>query len=261
MYERILYRSCPLCDSIEIFNGPQGDCSKHDSYNQNLNPTIQWMDCLDCEHQFASGYYSNDTLNSILSKTVKKQTVGYEIERQRNISSKIIDKVIPFKSDGIWLDVGFGNGSLIFTAEEYGFEVIGVDLRHENVDKMKKLGYEAYCDLVENLKFKRKLSVVSMMDVLEHIPDPKQVLSFLNKNMSKDACLLLSMPNKQNILWKLLTLQSENPYFGELEHYHNFSRTSLYYLLESCGFTPVSYGVSERYRCCMEIIATKKNIN
>ena len=96
------------------------------------------------------------------------------------------------------------------------------------------------------------------MDVLEHIPDPKQVLRFLNKNMSKGGCLLLSMPNKQNILWKLLTLQSENPYFGELEHYHNFSRTSLYYLLESCGFTPVSYGVSERYRCCMEIVATKK---
>lgn len=121
MHERILYNACPLCNSIEIFNDPQGDCNKHDCYNQNLDPIIQWMDCLDCGHQFTSGYYSNDTLNSILSKTATKQKVGYEIERQRNVSSKIIDKVIPFKSNGIWLNIGFGNGLLIFTAEESGF--------------------------------------------------------------------------------------------------------------------------------------------
>ena len=59
--------------------------------------------------------------------------VGYQIEEQRYISARIIEKVLPFKSDGIWLDVGFGNGSLLFTADEFGFEPIGVDLRKDGV--------------------------------------------------------------------------------------------------------------------------------
>ncbi len=55
-----------------------------------------------------------------------------------------------------------------------------------------------------------------------------------------------------------MSQQNLNPYLGEIEHYHNFSRTRLFELLEECGFGIVKYGISERYRVCMEIIASKK---
>ena len=42
-----------------------------------------------------------------------------------------------------------------------------------------------------------------------------------------------------------------------MEHYHNFDRAGLYALLRECGFSPVYYGVSERYRACMEVAAIK----
>ena len=48
---------------------------------------------------------------------------------------------------------------------------------------------------------------------------------------------------------------STPPYWAEIEHYHNFDRASLYKLLAECGFEPVSYGVSDRYRCTMEVVA------
>ena len=70
---------------------------------------------------------------------------------------------------------------------------------------------------------------------------------------------ILSMPNTENVLWKILTQQNINPYWGELEHYHNFSRTRLYSLLSEYGFEPVRYGISERYRLCMEIVCIKRN--
>jgi hypothetical protein len=44
---------------------------------------------------------------------------------------------------------------------------------------------------------------------------------------------------------------------GSIEHYHNFSRSRLYALLRETGFEPVRYGISERYRACMEVIARK----
>jgi hypothetical protein len=46
-----------------------------------------------------------------------------------------------------------------------------------------------------------------------------------------------------------------NPYWTELEHYHNFTRVRLEALLKECGYTPVYYGVSPRYMAGMEIIA------
>ena len=58
--------------------------------------------------------------------------------------------------------------------------------------------------------------------------------------------------------WRLLDAAKVNPYWGELEHYHNFSRARLYALLKECGFEPIHYTISERYRVCMEVIARRR---
>ena len=255
--ERILYKNCPLCRSKNIYESVIGDCSKHDLYNPKIPSKMQWMNCEDCLHQFMNGYYDNETLEVIFTKTFDYLEVGYKMEDQRLISARIIEKIIPFKPNGTWLDVGFGNGSLLFTAEEYGYEPIGVDLRKENVSLLKGLGIQAHCNLVQNIEFEKSISVVSMMDVLEHIPYPKEVLISLYSKMDDDGCLVISMPNSETIIWKYLTAKNENPYFGSVEHYHNFSKTRLESLLNECGFNIKKYGVSERYRSCMEIVAQR----
>ena len=67
----------------------------------------------------------------------------------------------------------------------------------------------------------------------------------------------LSMPNADSFLWQFLTRNGANPYWGEIEHYHNFGRRRLIGLLQECGFEPVHYGVRTRYRACMEVIASR----
>lgn len=54
-----------------------------------------------------------------------------------------------------------------------------------------------------------------------------------------------------------LTAQQANPYWGELEHFHNFGGARLYSLLEAHGFQPLHYTISQRYRVGMEIIARR----
>ena len=257
MKVRILYEKCPLCGSENIHKSLKGNCSGHPLYKSGIPPEMQWMDCQECSHQFTDGYFTDDALNIIFSKTHENQKVGYQIEQQRYVSARMIEKVLPYKSEGTWLDVGFGNGSLLFTAQEYGFDAVGVDLRSDNVELLRKLGFVAYCDFVEKIDFKNKISVASMMDVLEHIPYPKEVLGSLYSKMEDGGCLLISMPNTENIVWRLMTEQNKNPYLGEIEHYHNFGRERLFSILEECGFSPVRFGISERYRVCMEVVAVK----
>ena len=255
---RIKYETCPLCRSVNYEESLVGDCSKHPLYKAEIPTLMQWMDCNDCHHQFVSGYFTDDALKLVFLETHEHQKVGYEIEKNRHVSARMIEKVIQYRDSGTWLDVGFGNGSLLFTAQEYGFEAVGVDLRKANVEALRQESIEAYCDLVEKINFKNKLSVVSMMDVLEHIPYPKEVLKDLCSKMVDGGCAVISMPNTENICWRLMTKQNVNPYLGEIEHYHNFSRTRIFSLLKECGLEPVRYGVSERYRICMEVIAIKK---
>ena len=170
----------------------------------------------------------------------------------------MIDKVTPFKNKGTWLDVGFGNGSLLFTALEYGFKPIGLDLREQTVSSMKRIGIESYKKDICEFVYPEKMSVISMADVLEHTHFPKEVLAAARNLIEDDGVLFLSMPNSESLLWQATTNQNVNPYWGEMEHYHNFSRTRLYSLLEEMDFEPLQYGISERYRMCMEIIAKPK---
>jgi 2-polyprenyl-3-methyl-5-hydroxy-6-metoxy-1,4-benzoquinol methylase len=254
---RIPFNACPLCESKALVHERTGDCSKHPLYKPILPAQINWKKCTSCEHVFTDGYFTPQTNQVIFADVVAHQKPGYDIERQRAISARMVEKVLPYVNSGRWLDVGFGNGSLLFTAHEYGFVPVGTDLRQDSVNMLKSLGIEAYCSDLEALALAQSCSVVSMADVLEHMPFPKKGLAAARNLMTDDGVLLIAMPNSESIIWAALN-NSGNPYWSELEHYHNFGRSRLYALLSEMGFEPIRYGISERYIACMEVVARKK---
>ena len=76
----------------------------------------------------------------------------------------MIEKVLPFAAEGCWLDVGFGNGSLLFTVQEFGFTPIGLDLRADNVNIMNQLGIKAFRLDITELVLDEECAVISMAD-------------------------------------------------------------------------------------------------
>lgn len=254
---RIIYDACPLCGSEKMENIAKGNCSKHPLYNPIIDEIIVWKKCLDCKHIFTEGYFTDEAFAVIFSKTNEGQKLGHDLERQRLVSARMIEKVIPFVKDGQWMDVGFGNGALLFTAQEYGFTPVGIDLRKENVEALKTLGIKGYCVDLTKLDKPGEFSVISLADVVEHVPYPRDFMASVHTLLHDGGVIFISMPCADSILWELLNRNMVNPYWAELEHFHNFGRERLYSFLRECGFEPVSYGVSERYRACMEVIAKK----
>jgi len=84
--------------------------------------------------------------------------------------------------------------------------------------------------------------VISLADVLEHMPFPRRALRHAHGLMPDGATLFVSMPDRESFLWRRLDAQGDNPYWGELEHVHNFGRTGLYRLLREEGFEPIQHG-------------------
>ncbi|MEL7165625.1 MAG: class I SAM-dependent methyltransferase [Pseudomonadota bacterium] len=253
--DRILYDACPLCQSTNTAHLVTGACDRHACYDPSLSPTINWVKCADCSHVFAEGYYTDAALQVMFRKTQDSQVVGTNLEQNRAISARMIERVLPYQDSGAWLDVGFGNGSLLFTAAEFGFDTVGLDLRQTTVTAMQNIGFEAHLADICDFKDDRQMSVISMADVLEHTHFPVECLRAAHRLLKPGGVLFASMPNSDCMIWDVATQQNANPYWGEMEHYHNFSRQRLYALLEETGFVPKRYGISERYRMCMEVVA------
>ena len=252
------YNACPLCDSSEFSAFHRAICVRHPFYQSILPPFMTWCRCATCDHVFTDGYFSEEARKIVFRNTHATQEVGRDFEAQRHVSGRIVERIAGFApSEGAWLDVGFGNGSLLLTAQEWGYTPVGVDLRATSAAALAKLGIESHCVELSNLDNGGRYSVVSMADVLEHMPFPKGGLLAAHRLLVAGGVLFLSMPNSDSLPWKLLTAQNANPLWGEIEHYHNFGRARLYALLEECCFKPVNYAISQRYRLCMEVISKR----
>lgn len=259
---RTPYHRCPLCRAGSFADECVADCTHHERYQRGLPPKIRWVRCQGCQHVFTDGYFSGEALALLFSTTDEGQdpAAAPTMESQhwsRGCAADIVDKIrrlIPgdrFR----WLDVGIGNGTLLTTAAEYGHEVVGLDLRRRTVDAMRQAGFEVHRTPVEELEVRERFDVVSMADVLEHTPFPGTTLEAVHRALKSGGALFLSMPNIDSFAWKQASSAGINPFWGELEHFHNFGYARLKSLLREHGFRCVDYGVSRRYYCSMEVVA------
>ncbi len=218
------------------------------------------MTCADCAHVFVDGYFTDEALAILFERVQANQVPQWNHDHNlRLIHARIVASVAKHRPTlgGRWLDVGFGNGLLMTAADEFGFDVTGIDLREGSVRAIAALGFRAEC--VDLATFEAPpFDVISMADVLEHMPFPKRGLAAAHRLLAEGGLLFLSMPNSDCFAWRSNDHVGANPYWAELEHLHNFGRKRLYALLDEHDFEPRAYGVNERYFLGMEVIAAKR---
>jgi 2-polyprenyl-3-methyl-5-hydroxy-6-metoxy-1,4-benzoquinol methylase len=86
--------------------------------------------------------------------------------------------------------------------------------------------------------------LVTLFDVIEHLPHPKEFLSLLNKKMAPGSSILFITPNIDTMSFKLL--KNKWPHFVQ-EHLCLYSPKSLERLLKETGFTLKSHGWAAKY--------------
>ncbi len=158
----------------------------------------------------------------------------------------------------VWLDVGCGSGALAMTAADFGYDSIGLDARLAAVERIASLGFKArHGDFIEVDFDAESVEVVSMMDILEHIPYPRSALDHARRVLKAGGLLIVSAPDLQASSWRMMDQVHGNPYWMEIEHHHNFSRDLIFSLLKEHGFSIDDFAVPYRYRAQMEIYARK----
>lgn len=236
-----------------------GDCTAHPLWHPPLPERIAWVRCKGCSHVYSDHYWTDEGFKELFRKANAHQVVGGATDQYRQLWSMLIDKVVAHLQrapwGGIsWLDAGCGNGGLAMAAAEYGFDAAGFDTRLTAVESLLGLGYRA-----KKVAFDQyagdPVDVLSMMDLLEHLPQPVESLQKAHGMLKDAGILVISTPNMDCSSWR--SMADANPYWGEIEHLHIFSRCGLFGLLEKSGFQPIQYSVGLHYKACMEVIARK----
>lgn len=167
----------------------------------------------------------------------------------RNIQFKSIIKILtPFfnttKKTQI-LDIGCGQGNfvnLIQSTHSSRVEAYGIEPSiSQETERIKKLTLET---LLASEQLPKSYDILTLFDVFEHFPDPRDCLKQLSLLLNNEGHLVLMVPNKDSLLYRLGKLfvpilpKFANLIFARLyqityppPHYYYYNTTSLTALL------------------------------
>ncbi len=263
-----IYKSCPLCDGKSVALG-SCDCTRHNLWHEPLPRTLEWVRCTTCSHVYTRYYWSQKGLDEVFKNAHPNQLAGdianFDAKRLTwaSVAGKVLSLLGGYRSvmnsslSPSWVDVGCGDGALVMTASDVGFTALGLDSRSEPVSRIQKCGFKALQGDFMAVTFQEKLDVLSMMDVLEHMPFPMTAIKKAADVIKPGGILVISMPDLNCSSWKMMDAAKANPYWMEIEHHHNFSRQRLTILLQDNGFEVADFAIPYRYKAQMEIYAIR----
>lgn len=148
----------------------------------------------------------------------------------------MLQKIGAFKRPGRLLDIGCGPGVFLAEARRRGWQGCGVELTEGNFRYATEiLRLDVRKGTIEEAGFQDgSFDVITMWDVIEHIPDPSGVLAKIRRLLKDDGLLCIETPNAGSIYRKILGKRWIG--FAEPSHIFAFDRKTLAALLEKTGF-------------------------
>jgi 2-polyprenyl-3-methyl-5-hydroxy-6-metoxy-1,4-benzoquinol methylase len=224
---------CPLCDSDSqrVF-----DVKDH------------WIrDCVSCSHRFTEIQTDKNHVEKIYDDSYfNGGGAGYtnyleesEILRQRgNWYGKLLSK---YTKKGKVLDVGSAAGFILKGMEESGWEGVGIE-PNESMAKYgrEKLSLDIRKTSVEKYSTDEKFDRVTMIQVMAHFVEPKDVFSHISNTLKANGHLLIETWNRRSLSEKI---------FGTKWHEYSppsvlqfFSDEGIEQLAKTQGFERVAIG-------------------
>ncbi len=201
--------------------------------------------CLDCGVVFVSPLPSDNFLRqSVYQPGVYQKNKEQNLANQLpNLKNKITLANLGRLTIGKkLLDVGCSNGQFMYQAKQMGFEVKGAELNAGTAQIAQANGLEVFIGtLTEANLASATYDVVTLNDVIEHVPDPINLITECQRLLVDDGVLVIGTPNLDCLfnkltwqLWRLFGIgwSAVTP----PHHLYQFSAKSLNRLLSQSGF-------------------------
>lgn len=135
-------------------------------------------------------------------------------------------------------DVGAATGYFLDIAREQGWQTSGIEISSYAAAAASGKGHDVVCGLLPSMNFEKKISVVTMWDVLEHVDDPHLYMRAVNNLLPVGGLLAVNTVD-QGSLWARVW-GSRWHLIVPPEHLFYYTRKNLELLLRQNGFTIIT---------------------
>lgn len=197
------YIDCPLCDSKNHENLFIG---KDYLFSQKEFTVVK---CKSCDLLFTNPRVKEDQISyyyySAYSpfKEIKQAGLFQKAKNKLgrlfgNIHWEILQILQSIQATTV-LEIGPGNGSLLYFLKDHGFEVVGVEMDSNCVNRMRKKGVVCYLgdlkDVIDRIGSK-KFDAIIMCHVFEHLYHPKETLISIYNLLNEQGIIYINIPNR-----------------------------------------------------------------
>lgn len=153
--------------------------------------------------------------------------------------SDIAEKIEKFASRGRILDVGCAVGHFLTIARERGWDVTGLELSETGSRYCREvLGLPVLNTRVQESGLEgNSFDAISLLGVLEHVPDPCELISACSNLLKKDGVIVAVVPNVYSLANMILREKSVT--FDGRNHLLYFSQQTLKKLFHKQGMEVV----------------------
>ena len=149
--------------------------------------------------------------------------------------------------EGKLLDIGTGGGGFLINAGKI-FKAEGLDINEKHVEKGNEYGLKIHKGYSSNFNPSTKYDVITMLQVIEHLPDPMSVINDAKRLVNDKGYLYVACPNYSSKSMKLF--KERHRHLSTFGHINLYSPETLTQQVEQCGFKLVHL---ETYRTDIEL--------
>ncbi len=245
-----LQNTCPLCGGtrLEFFREIHS-----------CNPRFKTDHCRECGFIFMNPRLKRSIIKNFYTSDYYAGLAGYSYQDERkapdhfsHVWDRRIRVIRKYIKEGNFLDVGCSFGGFLKAASKY-FVPHGIELSSYAAGHAKSvLGDSVHAGTLADHPFpKEYFSVISMIELLEHLPEPIPALRECYRLLRSQGLLIIQTANMDGMQAKILG--AKYGYFlpGHLSY---FSKKCLIMALKNIGFRvikvfyPVEFGLLPKLR-------------